>query len=466
MSDKKKAPVKARVLVVDDESATRDVVSTFLRGEGYEVEVAENGAVALERVADAPPDVVVTDLHMPELDGMELLKKLRAEYESIPVVMLTSAQDVSKAVEAMRLGAENYLSKPVELDEVLIAVERALENSSTRLEAENFRRQARTDQAGGLHGLIGTSPAMQQVYRVARKVAPSRATVLLTGASGTGKGELARAIHALSPRAQNPFVALHCSAVTETLLESELFGHERGAFTGADKRREGRFEQANGGTLFLDEIGEISPSTQVKLLRVLQERAFERVGGNSTVHVDVRLIAATNRDLPKEVEAGRFREDLFYRLNVVQIELPALRARGGDILVLAEHFLRKFAAENHKQVVDFSDAAKAQIVRNRWPGNVRALENAIERAVVLCEGTSIGVDDLPLENVPETSFGLPIPGSTMAEVERYVIEKTLESVDGSTTRAAEILDIGVRTIQYRVQEYAGGKASRRSTKDE
>ncbi|MBK8170683.1 MAG: sigma-54-dependent Fis family transcriptional regulator [Sandaracinaceae bacterium] len=458
MNENKKTSSKGRALVVDDESGTRDAVASFLKSEGFSVDVAENGAVALERVTEMPPDVVITDLDMPELDGFGLLKRLRADNPSIPVIMLTSAQDVAKAVEAMRLGAENYLSKPVELDAVLVAVERALENSNTRIEAENFRRQARTDQAEGLYGLIGTSAAMQHVYRTARKVAPARATVLISGASGTGKGELARAIHALSPRAANPFVALHCSALSENLLESELFGHERGAFTGADKRREGRFEQANGGTLFLDEIGEISPATQVKLLRVLQERAFERVGGNATVNVDVRLIAATNRDLPKEVEAGRFREDLYYRLNVVQIEMPALRVRGGDIMMLAEHFLRKFGAENHKSVAGFTDAAKAKIVRNRWPGNVRALENAIERAVVLCEGDTIDEHDVPIDAVPETAFGVPVPGSTMAEVERYVIEKTLESVDGSTSRAAEILDIGVRTIQYRVQEYA--KAAR------
>ncbi len=301
---------------------------------------------------------------------------------------------------------------------------------------------------------------MQKVYRLGRQVAPSRATVLITGESGTGKGELARAVHALSPRAKKPFVSLHCAALAETLLESELFGHEKGSFTGADKRRVGRFEQADGGTLFLDEIGEIPMMTQVKLLKVLQERSFERVGGNESVNVDVRLIAATNRNLAEDVASGRFREDLFYRLNVVHIDMPPLRIRGGDVLVLAQHFLQKFALENHKRINGFSDAAKAKLVGYRWPGNVRALENAIERAVVLSEGSAIDASDLPFETVPEASGTLRIPGSTLAEIEKYAILKTLDAVDGSTTKAAEMLDMSVRTVQYRLHEYGVAKERR------
>jgi two-component system, NtrC family, response regulator HydG len=277
--------------------------------------------------------------------------------------------------------------------------------------------------------------------------------VLVTGESGTGKGELARAIHVLSPRRDKPLVSLHCAALAETLLESELFGHERGSFTGADKRRVGRFEQAHGGTLFLDEVGEIPMLTQVKLLRVLQERTFERVGGNEPISVDVRLIAATNRDLAADVREGRFREDLYYRLNVVHIDMPPLRIRGGDVLVLANHFLRKFALENHKRVDGFTDGARTKIISYRWPGNVRALENAIERAVVLCEGTLIDEGDLPFETVTENLGPIRIPGATMAELERYAILKTLEAMDGSTTKTADMLDISVRTIQYRLHEF-------------
>ena len=335
----------------------------------------------------------------------------------------------------------------------MLAIERAMERRSLRAEAENLRRQLRERDGSGLQGLLGTSPAMQKVYRVAQQVAGSRATVLLTGESGTGKGELARALHALSPRAHEPFVALHCAALAESLLESELFGHEKGAFTGADRKRMGRFEQAHRGTLFLDEVGEISPAIQVKLLRVLQERAFERVGGGETIKVDVRLVAATNRDLAKEVREGRFREDLYYRLNVVLIELPPLRLRGRDSLLLAEHFLRRFVAENHASIEGFSEAARAKLTRHTWPGNVRELENAIERAVVLCDGPQIEAEHLPFDSAADVQGGVRIPGSTMAEIEQHAILSTLDAAGGSTARAAEILDISVRTIQYRLHAY-------------
>jgi two-component system response regulator HydG len=447
------APKRARVLIVDDEADVRELLAKIVSQEGYDVEIAEDGNVALQRFAEHPADVVVTDLKMPKMDGMQLLHRLRAEHSDVPVIVLAADSDTSAAVIAMRAGADNYLTKPTSADVVALAIERALERREVRVEAENFRRQFRDRDGEGLQGLIGTSAAMQRVYRVARQVAAARATILITGESGTGKGELARAIHALGPRAKKPFISLHCAALAETLLESELFGHEKGSFTGADKRRIGRFEQADGGTLFLDEVGEIPMSMQIKLLRVLQERTFERVGGNESVHVDVRLIAATNRDLTADVRDGRFREDLLFRLNVVGIEMPPLRVRGGDITVLANHFLRKFAEENHAQITGFTSEARAKLLTYFWPGNVRALENAIERAVVLCEGTTIGEADLPFENAPDPLGPLRIPGATLAEVERHTIRATLEAVNWSTAKAAEILDVSVRKVQYRMSEY-------------
>ncbi len=452
-----------RILVVDDDAGARAALKELLKSQSYEVDVASDGVVALERLADLPPDVVVTDLDMPNMNGMRLLKEIRERDRDLPVIVVTSATEIQSAVAAMRAGAFDYLTKPVDFDELTLCIGRALEQHAIRLENENLRRQVREQHGDGIQGLLGTSPAMQSVYRLARQVAPSRATVLITGESGTGKGELARAIHALSPRSTKPFVAVHCAALTETLLESELFGHEKGSFTGADKRRAGRFEQANEGSIFLDEIGEIPAATQIKLLTVLQERQFERVGGNEPVKIDVRIIAATNRDLAADVAAGRFREDLYYRLNVVSVEMPPLRLRGSDILTLAEHFLRRFALDNHKQIAGFTDRAKTKIRGYRWPGNVRELENAIERAVVLCESDLIGEEHLPYGTSGTSGLdGVAIPGATMAELEKFAIMKTLDAVDGSTTRAAEMLDISPRTIQYRLHEYGVVKERGRS----
>ena len=378
---------------------------------------------------------------------------MREQNPEIPTIVTTAFSDVSSAVQAMRAGAEDYLTKPIDFDSLLLAVERALQRRELAAEAENLRRQLRTRDHAGLEGLLGTSPAMQRVYGMTKQVAPSRATVLITGESGTGKGELARALHALSPRAKAPFVTLHCSALAESLLESELFGHEKGAFTGADRRRVGRFEQADGGTLFLDEIGEIPAATQVKLLRVLQEKTFERVGGNESIKVDVRLVAATNKALATEVREKRFREDLYYRLNVVHIEMPPLRLRGQDVIVLAEHFLRKFAHENHRPIDGLAPSARSKLISHRWPGNVRELENAMERAVVFSEGNTVEADALPFDAAPDSPDGIRIPGATLAELEKHAILATLEAAEGSTSRAAEILDISVRTIQYRLHEY-------------
>ncbi|HYU15537.1 MAG TPA: sigma-54 dependent transcriptional regulator [Candidatus Acidoferrum sp.] len=444
----------SRVLVVDDEAGVRTALRDLLRTQNYEVDIAADGVAALERLAEHPPDVVVTDLDMPRMDGMRLIQELHENYRDLPIVVVTSAAELRSAVAAMRAGATDYITKPVDFDELTLSIARAIEHRDIRLENENLRRQMRERHGEGIQGLLGASPVMQRVYRMARQVAPSRATVLITGESGTGKGELARAIHALSPRSDKPFVEVHCAALAETLLESELFGHEKGSFTGAERRRVGRFEQASEGTIFLDEIGEITPATQVKLLNVLQDRRFERVGGNESVKVDVRILAATNRDLAADVAAGRFREDLYYRLNVVGIEMPPLRFRGTDILALAEHFLRRFVLENHKPIDGFNDRSRTKIRSYRWPGNVRELENAIERAVVLCQGDLIGEEHLPQGSTASPGLeGIALPGATMAELEKYAILKTLEAVDGSTVRAAELLDISVRTIQYRLHEY-------------
>jgi two-component system response regulator HydG len=454
---------KLRVLVVDDEAGTRAAMKSLLESQGYEVDQAADGSAALERMVELPPDLVVTDLDMPVMNGMQLLEALRERGQDVPVIVATSAAELRSAVEAMRAGATDYLTKPVDFDALVLALERAIEHRDVRIENENLRRQVREQHGEGIQGLLGTSPVMQQVYRLARQVAASRATVLITGESGTGKGEFARAIHALGPRAQKPFVAVHCASLAETLLESELFGHEKGSFTGADRRRVGRFEQAHEGTLFLDEVGEIPASIQVKLLTVLQERRFERVGGNESIKVDVRIVAATNRDLAQEVAAGKFREDLYYRLNVVHAEMPPLRLRGGDILALAEHFLRRFALEDHKTIDGFTDRARMKLRGHRWPGNVRELENAIERAVVLCDGGKIDEEHLPYgTSTGSTLDGISIPGATMAELEKYAILKTLEAMDGSTVRAAELLDISVRTIQYRLHEYGFAKERERA----
>jgi two-component system, NtrC family, response regulator HydG len=444
---------KVRILVVDDEASARGGLEKLLKQEGYDVATASDGVEALSVAAERAPDVVVTDLKMPNMDGLALLAKLHEQDADLPVIVTTAFGDVSAAVSAMRGGAADFITKPVDFDVLSVSIERCVEQRTIRVEAENLRRQLRERDGEGLRGLLGTSPAMQKVYRVARQVAGSRATVLITGESGTGKGELAKAIHELGPRAKAPFVSLHCAAIPETLLEAELFGHEKGAFTGADKRRLGRFEQANGGTLFLDEVGEIPPLMQVKLLKVLQERTVERIGSGESIPVDVRVLAATNKDLAREVREGRFREDLYYRLNVVHVEIPPLRLRGADVLVLATHFLQRFARENHKPIDGFSESARTKILAHRWPGNVRELENAIERAVVLSEGDEVSAEDLPFDAAQPVQGPIRIPGSTMAELERYAILATLEATQGSTTRAAELLDISVRTIQYRLHEY-------------
>src|SRR5882672_5902144 len=366
---------------------------------------------------------------------------------------MTAFGTIGSAVDAVKRGAENYLTKPLDFEVLAAVVERAMEKA--RLVQENLRLRERLRERNVMSHIVGDSPKMRELLQLVDQVAKSRASVLVVGESGTGKELIAEAIHRASPRAKAPLVRLNCAALAEGLLESELFGHERGAFTGAIGRREGRFKQADQGTLFLDEVSEIPPATQVKLLRFLQERAFERVGGNETLHVDVRIIAATNRSLRRLIDEGRFREDLFYRLNVVSLEIPPLRERSEDVAPLASFFLARYAEENGKRIEGFEDEALRLLAAYRWPGNVRELENAVERAVVLCDDPRIGRRQLPLSIAPKPDMqGTPrIPGSSIDEIERFAILKTLEMCGGSTSKAAAVLGISSRKIQYKLHEY-------------
>jgi len=448
-------PRFGRVLVVDDEVNARTALTELLRDEGYEVEMAADAFKALGKYESFAPHVVVTDLKMPGMDGIELVKKIRAEEDPAAVVVMTAFGAVQTAVDAMRAGAADYLTKPLNFDELLVVLDKVLETEQLRRETRHLR--ARVNDRVAPSNIVGDSPPMQQVFEIVEQVAPSRATVLITGESGTGKELVANAIHQRSPRASGPFIKLHCAALAESLLESELFGHEKGSFTGAMGRKDGRFSLADGGTLFLDEIGEISPAIQVKLLRFLQEREFERVGGTQTIHVDVRVIAATNRNLPEEVAKGRFREDLYYRLNVVALEMPPLRDRRGDIPALAKFFLDKYAKLNEKTLEDLTPQMLELLVSHDWPGNVRELENAIERAVVLTSGSAIEPRALPSTVRPAAGHLVPgspqIPGAKMVEIERHAILETMKACGGSTSKAAEMLGISTRTIQYRLHEY-------------
>jgi two-component system response regulator HydG len=386
------------VLLVDDDEILLRRLQNLLVRAGFEVSSATDGLHALGEVRHRLPDIVVTDVRMPGIDGVELLHRTKALDPNIAVVVMTAFGTVGDAVRAMRGGAEHYVTKPVDLDELSLVLERVMQARALRAETNLLRARVRNEHR--FENLLGTSAPMQSLVKTILQVAPSRATVLITGESGTGKERVAQAIHEASPRKDGPFVKLHCAALAETLLESELFGHEKGAFTGANTRREGRFKMAHGGTLFLDEISEISPAIQVKLLRVLQEREFERVGGNETLKVDVRIIAATNRDLANLVRDGRFREDLYYRLNVVSLRLPPLRARREDIPMLANHFLARFAREAGRTIEGFAAEAMSALSQHNWPGNVRELENAVERAVVMTPGSHVGREHLSLPYAP------------------------------------------------------------------
>jgi DNA-binding NtrC family response regulator len=450
------AEPKGRVLIVDDEANARAALSEILREEGYETETAADGFKALGRLATFTPDLILTDLKMPGLDGIGLIREARTAAPSAAAVVMTAFGTIDSAVEAMKLGAENYLTKPLDPKSTLAVVERAVEKA--RLMHENALLRERLRERN-VHGhVIAEHPSMKALLDTVTQVAPSRSSVLIVGESGTGKELIAAALHNASLRAAAPFVRLNCAALAESLLESELFGHERGAFTGAVGRREGRFKQADGGTLFLDEVSEIPMATQVKLLRFLQEREFERVGGNETLKVDVRIIAATNRDLAERVRSGSFREDLYYRLNVIRLDIPPLRERRADIPLLAAFFLRRYARENGRDITGFSEDALQRLLGYAWPGNVRELEHAIERGVVLARGLRIEAENLPAPIAPQTKGAEgdprpPIPGSTISDLERHAILETLKAVGGSTSKAARILGISPRKIQYKLHEY-------------
>jgi two-component system NtrC family response regulator/two-component system response regulator HydG len=453
--------VRGRVVVIDDEVNAAAALETLLREDGYEVARAHDARAGLQLLEKTEPDVVLTDLRMPGMDGLELLAKIKEIRPETMVILMTAYGTVKTAVKAMKLGAEDYLGKPIDVEELEVVLQKVLDKKGLLEETRTLRE--RLEHKYRLDNLVGESPEMLSVFKTIRQVAPSSASVLLLGESGTGKELFAQALHQNSARRNKPFIKVACAALPETLLESELFGHEKGSFTGAVYTRAGRFEAADGGTLFLDELGDITPTVQVKLLRFLEEREFERVGGNKTFRVDVRIVAATHRDLQKKLEDGTFREDLFYRLNVIEIHIPPLRERPGDIPLLAHHFLRKYADANGKDLRGISDEVLALLLSHPWPGNVRELENAIERAVVLSSEPTLNPSHFPTlrkagteESRPQgagAGVGVRIPGSTLADLEREAILRTLEAVGGSTSKAAAILDISARKIQYKLKEY-------------
>ncbi|GAB4320454.1 MAG: sigma-54 dependent transcriptional regulator [Candidatus Sumerlaeia bacterium] len=446
--------MKARIIVADDEKHTRDGLKWALEGDKREVALAANGKEALERLEATGADILLTDLKMPQMNGLDLLKEVKKRYPETDVVILTGHGTVESAVEAMKEGAYDYLTKPVNIDELNLLIDRLM--LQRRLRAENAELRQALDERFGFENIIGRSPAMEQVFRVVRQVAPTTATVLIQGESGTGKELIARAIHYNSPRRHRPFVAINCGALSATLLESELFGHEKGAFTHAIKQKPGRFELADGGTILLDEIGETSMEFQVKILRVLQEQEFERVGGIEKIKVDVRVLTATNKNLEELVSEGRFREDLFYRLNVVRVVLPPLRERREDIPLLIEHFTRQFCRQHGKDVT-LSPRAIAQLQQYSWPGNVRQLRNVIEGLIVMATTRQIGPDDLPPEirqtSGDDSQFVKVRLGSTLKDAEKEIIQATLQRVKGNKAKAARLLGIGRKTLYQKMKEY-------------
>ncbi|MCF8142712.1 MAG: sigma-54 dependent transcriptional regulator [Deltaproteobacteria bacterium] len=447
------------VLVVDDDLGHRTMLRTLLSEWGYEIHEADDGQTAIDRVRTRPFDLILMDIRMINVSGLEALAEIRAYNPAIPIIIMTAYSSVETAVEALKKGAYDYLTKPLDFDELRLVMERAMDHS--HLKEENRILKETLGSQFDTRNIIGRSQAMVKLLETVAQVAPSEATVLITGESGTGKELIAGAVHFNSPRKTGPFVKMNCAAVTETLLESELFGHEKGAFTGAHKRKEGKFRQADGGSIFLDEVSEMSLAMQVKLLRVLQEREFPRVGGEDTIKVDVRVIAATNRDLIQEVETGRFREDLYYRLNVVPLYVPALRDRNEDIPLLAGHFLKMFARKNQKQLKGFSPQAMDRLLRYHWPGNVRELMNSVERAVVLSRYEYVDEEDLPFvvkEETPEDITDIPphIPehGFSLEDMEKETILKTLASAGGNKSEAARRLGITRKTLHKKLKKYA------------
>jgi len=448
---------KPTVLIVDDEKSARDGLVRALRRD-YHVLAAENGSAAMEVLAGQNIDVLLSDVRMPGMDGITLMQRALANNPELTCIILTAYGDVDIAVEAMKQGATDFMTKPINLDKLELVLGRVLK--ARKIELENEQLKVQLDSKYGLENIIGRSSAMQEVFDTIRQVAASRATVLIQGESGTGKELVAKAIHQLSSRNKGPFVAVHCAALSENLLESELFGHEKGAFTGAMERRIGRFEKADGGSLFLDEISEIDASVQVKILRALEERQIERVGGDTPVEVDTRLIAATNRDLKDMVEKGDFREDLFYRLYVVVITLPPLRDRQDDILLLLNHYLAVFNEENGKQIEGFTPAAYEMLSAYGWPGNIRELRNLVERMVVLSRGQWLDVKDIPAQVRETTAGGGEVridAGLTVDEMEKRMIIQALEKTGGNRTKAAEQLGISRRTLHRKLNQYGLGK---------
>ena len=441
------------ILIIDDEKNIREGLSAALELEGYSVRLAADGREGLALIERGDIDLVITDLRMPGISGEEVLARVRGESPGIPVIVLTGHGSIDTAVDAMRNGAYDFLTKPLSLDRLTLIVKRAL--AGRELEIRHSSLQQELDAKTSFESIIGKSAEMQRIFQMVRKAADSKASVLITGESGTGKELIANALHNLSPRKDKPFIKVHCAALSESLLESELFGHETGAFTGAAARKRGRFELANGGTIFLDEIGEINQNVQIKILRVLQDKRFERVGGEETLEVDVRVIAATNRNLEEEILQGRFREDLFYRLNVVHIQVPPLRERKDDIPLMLNAFLDEFNRENNKSITGFDSRSRSALYKYGWPGNIRQLRNCVESAVVMCSGSQISLEDLPptIRGAAEASV-IQVPmGITLAEAEKIIIQQNLAANQGNKSKTADVLDIGRKTLHRKLEEY-------------
>jgi two-component system response regulator HydG len=442
------------ILVVDDDSAHRTMLRTLLTGWGYTISEADDGSTAIQKVHEQAFDLILMDIRMIKVSGLEALMEIKAFNPAIPIIIMTAYSSVESAVEALKNGAYDYLTKPLDFDELRLTVQRAMDH--THLREENRLLRESLGSQFDTRNIIGRSEAMVRLLETVAQVAASEATVLITGESGTGKEMIAGAIHFNSRRKEGPFVRINCAAITETLLESELFGHEKGAFTGAHRRKEGRFVQAHGGSLFLDEISEMSQAMQVKLLRVLQERELTRVGGEDPVRIDVRVIAATNRDLLKDMELGRFREDLYYRLNVVNLHIPPLRQRREDIPLLAQHFLARFSEKNSKSFKGITPQAMDRLLKYVWPGNVRELMNAVERGVVLGKSEYLDVEDLPLlmDELGEERSVSPLQGKiSLEEVEKSTILKALESTGGNKSEAARRLGITRKTLTAKLKKY-------------
>ena len=448
-----------QILVVDDDPGHLTTLRTIVKSWGYQVSAVDDGAKAVEKVKEKPFDLILMDVRMAEMSGIEALKKIKNHNPAIPILIMTAYSSIESAVEALKEGAYDYLTKPLDYEVLKLTLERALEHLGLKKEIRSLKEKINADFV--LKNIIGKSRPMKDLIDMLAMIAPSEATVLITGESGTGKELIARSIHYNSNRKEHQIVVVNCAALTDTLLESELFGHEKGAFTGADRQREGRFMQANKGTIFLDEIGETSPTMQAKLLRVIQEREIQRVGGEETLHVNIRILAATNRILEEEVGKGKFREDLYYRLNVVSLNVPPLRDRIGDIPLLAQHFMGKYADKNRKQVRGFSPLAMDMLLKHAWPGNVRELENTIERAVILLPGDYITEKELPLNITrlyPGNSDGI-IPRSmdvanrTLEDIEKEAILSTFDATAGNKSETARRLGINRKTLHKKLNIY-------------